>query len=72
MYKLFETEFGTPMIRAEEKIRAVEADATAAVLLRVPRDTPLLCVERVAFSLWRKAGRIPPRLLSNRPALLPQ
>jgi len=66
MYKLFETEFGTRMFRA------VGADATAAVLLRVPRDTPLLCVERVAFSLWRKAGRIPPWLLSNRPALLPQ
>jgi GntR family transcriptional regulator len=54
MYKLFETEFGTRMIRAEEKIRAVAADATAAELLRVPRDTPLLCVERVAFSYGEK------------------
>jgi len=50
MYKLFETEFGTRMIRAEEKIRAVGADATAAQLLGVPQRTPLLCVERVAFS----------------------
>ncbi len=54
MYKLFETEFGTRMIRAEEKIRAVAADATAAELLHVPRDTPLLCVERVAFSYGEK------------------
>ena len=54
MYKLFETEFGTRMIRAEEKIRAVAADATAAELLRVPSDTPLLCVERVAFSYGEK------------------
>jgi GntR family transcriptional regulator len=54
MYKLFETEFGTRMIRAEEKIRAVAADATAAELLRVPPDTPLLCVERVAFSYGEK------------------
>jgi len=54
MYKLFETEFGTRMIRAEEKIRAVAADAVAAELLRVPRDTPLLCVERVAFSYGEK------------------
>jgi GntR family transcriptional regulator len=54
MYKLFETEFGTRMIRAEEKIRAVAADATVAELLRVPRDTPLLCVERVAFSYGEK------------------
>jgi GntR family transcriptional regulator len=54
MYKLFETEFGTRMIRAEEKIRAVAADAVAADLLRVPRDTPLLCVERVAYSYGDK------------------
>lgn len=54
MYKLFETEFGTRMIRAEEKIRAVAADATAAELLHVPPDTPLLCVERVAFSYGEK------------------
>lgn len=50
MYKLFETEFGTRMISAEEKIRAVAADATVAELLRVPMEAPLLCVERVAFS----------------------
>ncbi len=54
MYKLFETEFGTRMIRAEEKIRAVGADATAAELLGVAARTPLLCVERVAFSYGEK------------------
>ena len=54
MYKLFETEFGTRMIRAEEKIRAVAADATVAELLRVPSGAPLLCVERVAFSYGDK------------------
>jgi GntR family transcriptional regulator len=50
MYKLFETEFGTRMIRAEEKIRAVAAEPAVAELLRVSTGTPLLCVERVAFS----------------------
>ena len=54
MYKLFETEFGTRMIRAEEKIRAVSADAAAAELLLVPKDTPLLCVERVSFTYGDK------------------
>ncbi|MGP1680569.1 MAG: GntR family transcriptional regulator [Burkholderiales bacterium] len=54
MYKLFETEFGTRMIRAEEKIRAIAADPAAAELLRVPRYAPLLCVERVAFSYGEK------------------
>ena len=50
MYKLFETEFGTRMMHAAEKIRAVAADAATADLLRVSRDTPLLCVERVAYT----------------------
>ena len=54
MYKLFETEFGTRMIRAEEKIRAVAADPNVSELLRVPVGAPLLCVERVAFSYGEK------------------
>jgi GntR family transcriptional regulator len=37
MYRLFEAEFGVRMIRAEEKIRAVAADATSATLLEVAR-----------------------------------
>ncbi len=37
MYALFETEFGVHMVRAEEKIRAVAADADAAELLGVAR-----------------------------------
>jgi len=48
MYGLFESEFGTRMIRASEKIRAVAADETSAALLAVPVGTPLLSVERVA------------------------
>ena len=54
MYKLFETEFGTRMIRAQEKIRAVAADAATAEVLLVAPGTPLLCVERVAFSYGEK------------------
>ena len=54
MYKLFESEFGTRMIRAEEKIRAVAADAATAELLLVAPNAPLLCVERVAFSYGEK------------------
>jgi GntR family transcriptional regulator len=48
LYGLFETEFGVRMIRAEEKIRAVAADAAAAALLDVPQGAPLLSVERVS------------------------
>jgi len=50
MYALFEAEFGTRMIRASEKIRAVAADETASALLSVPVGTPLLSVERVSYT----------------------
>lgn len=50
MYALFEAEFGTRMIRATEKIRAVAADETAAGLLSVAVGSPLLSVERVSFT----------------------
>ena len=50
MYGLFETEFGVRMIRAEEKIRAVSADAATAELLQVVPGAPLLSVERLAHT----------------------
>jgi GntR family transcriptional regulator len=49
-YAMFELEFGIRMVRAEEKIRAVSADEQSAALLRVPQGTPLLSVERVAYT----------------------
>ncbi|MBC7499491.1 MAG: GntR family transcriptional regulator [Herminiimonas sp.] len=54
MYGLFETEFGTHMIRAAERIRAVSADDTSAELLAVPKNTPLLSVERVSYTYHDK------------------
>ncbi len=50
LYRLFEAEFGVPMIRAEEKIRAVAADADAAALLQLPAGAPLLSVERLSHT----------------------
>ena len=55
MYGLFESEFGTRMIRATEKIRAVAADEGNAELLKVAPGTPLLCVDRVSFTYGDKA-----------------
>jgi GntR family transcriptional regulator len=49
-YAMFEVEFGVRMVRAEERIRAVAADAQAAEHLKVEPGTPLLSVERVAFT----------------------
>jgi GntR family transcriptional regulator len=50
MYALFETEFGVRMVRAEERIRAVNPDADQAPLLGVSTQAPLLSVERIAFT----------------------
>ncbi len=50
MYALFEAEFGVRMVRADEKIRAVLPDAEQARLLDVDTATPLLSVERVAYT----------------------
>ena len=49
-YAMFELEFGVRMVRAEEKIRAVAADAPQAALLKVQPHSPLLSVERVAYT----------------------
>jgi GntR family transcriptional regulator len=54
MYGLFETEFGTRMIRAAEKIRAVAADEATAELLNIAHNTPLLSVERVSYTYGDK------------------
>ena len=60
MYSFYEAAFGLRMIRAEERIRAVAAEESAAGLLRVAAGTPLLCVDRIAFTYgdmpveWRR------------------
>ena len=50
MYALFETEFNVRMVRAEEKIRAIPASELHEQLLKVPLGTPLLSVERIAYT----------------------
>lgn len=49
-YAMFELDFGVRMVRAEEKIRAVLPDETQARWLNVPPGTPLLSVERLAYT----------------------
>ena len=50
LYGFFETEFGISMVRAEEKVRAVSADAEISTLLGVLQDTPILKVDRISFT----------------------
>jgi GntR family transcriptional regulator len=60
MYSFFETEFGVRMLRAQEKLRAVAADAATARILGIAPGTPVLAVERVTFTFgdrpveWRR------------------
>jgi GntR family transcriptional regulator len=50
LYGFFESEFGVPMVRADEHLRAVAADAHSAGLLAVDAGSPLLLVERVSYT----------------------
>ena len=60
VYSFYETVFGVRMIRAEERLKAVAADSVAAAHLKVALGTPVLCVDRVAFTYddrpveWRR------------------
>lgn len=58
LYGMFETEFQTRMIRADERIRAVAAEPAAAALLRVPPGSPLLLVDRVSYSYGERAVEV--------------
>jgi GntR family transcriptional regulator len=50
LYAMFEADFGTRMIRATEKIRAVAAEPMVADLLNIPAGFPLLSVDRVSYT----------------------
>ena len=50
MYGFFETAFGVRMLRADERLRAIAADERTARLLEVAPGTPLLAVDRVAYT----------------------
>jgi GntR family transcriptional regulator len=50
MYGFFETQFGVRMLKAQEKLRAVAADAGAAAILGIPSGSPLLAVDRVTLT----------------------
>lgn len=50
LYLLLESNFGAKMIRAEEELTAVAANRDAANRLNVPLHSPLLCIDRVAYS----------------------
>lgn len=50
LYSLYESRYGTRIIRAEERIQAIAADETAAKLLGMEVNAPLLDIDRVAYT----------------------
>jgi GntR family transcriptional regulator len=55
IYQLYQSEFGITVVRAQERLRAVGADRTAARVLGVVPGQPVLQVRRVAIDLGGKA-----------------
>lgn len=51
IYVLLEREFGVLVVRAQEKLRAIIANADDQALLNVAASTPLLEIDRVSFSI---------------------
>ncbi|MGH8745931.1 MAG: GntR family transcriptional regulator [Burkholderiales bacterium] len=60
LYNLFETQYGTRMVRAEEKLKARPADAETAQRLSIEPGHALLEVERLSYTYgnrpveWRR------------------
>lgn len=59
-YSFFETQFDVRMVRADERIKAIAADPVSGKMLKVAVGSPLLAVERVAYTYgdrpveWRR------------------
>jgi GntR family transcriptional regulator len=66
MYGFFETEFGVRMLKARERLRAIAADGVSAAALGVPEGTPLLAVDRIAFTFGERPVEMRRGLCSTR------
>lgn len=54
MYRMYETLLGIHMVRSEERLTAVAADAEIAAALNLKPGTPLLSIERVSYTYGDK------------------
>jgi GntR family transcriptional regulator len=66
LYGFFETQCGVRMLRARERLHAVAADAASAAILGVEPGTPLLAVDRVAFTYAERPVEVRRGLCSTR------
>jgi GntR family transcriptional regulator len=54
MYSMYETQYGIRMVRAEERLKAIAADAASAKELGIAPGFPLLSIERVSYTYGDK------------------
>ena len=54
MYSMYESQFGIRMVRAEERLKAVAADAEVAHQLGRRLASPLLSIERISYTYGDK------------------
>ena len=54
MYRMYEELLGIHMVRSEERLTAVGADAQVAAVLNLKTKTPLLSIERVSYTYGDK------------------
>jgi GntR family transcriptional regulator len=54
LYRMYESEYGIQMVKADEKIKAVTATDEAIKHLGVKKTQPLLSIERVSFTYGQK------------------
>ena len=54
MYRMYETDFGIRMLRADEKIKAISSNFESASLLNIKENSPLLSVERLSYTYDNK------------------
>ena len=66
MYGFFETQFGVRMLKAQEKIRAVAADAATARVLGLAPGAPLLAVDRLTLTYGDRPVEVRRGLCSTR------
>ncbi len=51
LYDMFQKDYGMLVMRTDDRLSAVAADAATAATLAIPPGTPLLRIDRVAFGL---------------------
>lgn len=50
LYRLYESNYGIQMLNADEKIKAVSAEAEVSKLLNIKKGHPVLGIERVSYT----------------------